>query len=172
MPLGGAFGTNIRYRARVPTTMSDVNALRGAEMSRDEMSAFLREQGIGTLSLAWDGDAYAVPISFGYADGPPRLYFDLVRFGDESRKVEYAERTTQACFVTYDARSRFDWRSVVAVGEIREVPESDREEMDEVMEDNAWFPSLFPPSEPMTGVRRSVLHVEEVTGRKGESRQG
>ena len=151
--------------------MAAVDTLRGAEMSRDEVSSFLREQGIGTLALAWGTSAYSVPISFGYADGPPRLYFDLIQFGDGSRKAQYADRTDEVCFVTYDPRSRFDWRSVVALGEIRDVPESDHDEMDEAMDDNAWFPSLFPPAEPMTGVRRCVMHVSDVTGRKGESRQ-
>lgn len=151
--------------------MSDVDQLEGATMTQAEVGSFLREQGIGLLALARNGNAYAVPISFGYTDGPRRLYFDLVRFGEESRKVEYADRTNQACFVAYDVESRFDWRSVIALGGVEEVPEEDRAEMDEVVADNAWFPSLFPPAEPMTGVRRCVMTVDEVTGRKGEARQ-
>ena len=38
-------------------------------MTDTEVDAFLREQGTGVLALAADGDAYAVPISFGYEAG-------------------------------------------------------------------------------------------------------
>lgn len=149
--------------------MGDVTDLHGTEMSERAIGSFLRGQGTGLLALASGSDAYAVPISFGYDDGPRRLYFDLVQFGEESRKVDYAADTTEACFVTYDVQSRFDWRSVIARGPLSDVPESDHEQMDVVMADNAWFPSLFPPTEPMTGVRRTVMRLQSVTGRVGES---
>lgn len=151
--------------------VTDINNLRGAGMDDREIATFLREQGVGLLALARANDAYAVPISFGYIDGPRRIYFDLVRFGEDSLKVDYADRTETACFVTYEVESRFDWRSVIAQGPIETVPEADRDEMEATMEDNAWFPSLFPPDDPMTGVRRAVMELREVTGRKGEARQ-
>lgn len=44
--------------------------------------------------------------------------------------------------------------------------------MDEIVAENAWFPSLFLPAEPTTGVTRSVIEVASMTGRRGEARQG
>lgn len=161
-------GGSLSRAACQPGFVSDVTESHGSRMSEREVARFLRSQGVGVLALASDGAAYAVPLSFGYADDPRRLYFEFVRFGDESRKIAAAEDTAEACFVTLDATSRFDWRSAVATGPLRTVPEDEREAMDAAMDDNGWFPSLFPPDEPMTGVRRLAMEPASVTGRKRE----
>ena len=144
--------------------------IRGLHMDRDEVDAFLAERGYGVLSLADGGTAYGVPVSFGY-DGESKLYLYLIQFGDDSRKLDFADATETACVVTFDVESRFRWRSVIVTGSLHPLPEDDVELMEEVMNDNAWFPSLFPPDDPMTAVRRLELHIEEVTGRKGEEFQ-
>lgn len=151
--------------------MARVTALEGTQMDDAELDEFLVEQGIGILSLAAEGDAYAVPISFGYDPAERRLYFDLIRFGDESRKIEWADRTQTACFSTFQVVSQFDWRSAIVTGELDGVDESEQSHMDDVMADNAWFPSLFPPDEPITGVRRCAMDADDATGRKGEAQQ-
>lgn len=139
-------------------------------MTDAEVESFLVERGVGVLALAADGDAYAVPISFGY-DGDEYLYFDLIKFGTESRKLDYLAETSTACVVTSAVSSQFDWRSVVAFGALEPVPEAEETTMKAVMEDNAWYPSLFPGSEQMTGVERYRLELDGVSGRKGEDRQ-
>ncbi|NIS32201.1 MAG: pyridoxamine 5'-phosphate oxidase family protein [Actinobacteria bacterium] len=144
--------------------------IRGLHMDRDEVDAFLADQGYGVLSLADGGSAYGVPVSFGY-DGESKLYLYLIQFGDDSRKLDYADETETACVVTFDVESRFRWRSAIVSGPLHTLPEDEVETMEEVMNDNAWFPSLFPPEDPMTAVRRLELRVEEVTGRKGEEYQ-
>jgi len=144
--------------------------LSGVEMSAGEIDEFLYEQGHGTLALADGGEAYAIPISFGY-DGEV-LYLSLLEFGEESEKVAFTETTEQACLTTYQATTRFDWQSVVVRGSMREVPDDEIESMDEVLDDNAWFPTIFPPSAPLTGVRHLALEPEEVSGRKGQTHQG
>ena len=144
--------------------------IRGLHMDRDEVDAFLADQGYGVLSLADGGSAYGVPVSFGY-DGESKLYLYLIQFGDGSRKLDYVEETDTACVVTFDVESRFRWRSAIVSGPLQPLPEDEVETMEEVMNDNAWFPSLFPPEDPMTAVRRLELHIEEVTGRKGEEYQ-
>lgn len=144
--------------------------LRGLHMDRDEVDAFLAERGYGVLSLA-DGDsAYGVPVSFGY-DGDSTLYLSLIQFGDSSRKLDYADATETACLVTVDVTDRFRWRSAIISGSLHPLPDGEIEAMEAVMDDNAWFPSLFPPEDPMTAVRRLELQIDEITGRKGEEFQ-
>jgi len=150
-------------------TADEAESLSGIEMSEAEIDRFLSEQGHGILSLADDNDAYGIPISFGY-DGD-LLYISLLKFGDVSQKIEYLEETDTACLTTYHASTRFDWKSVIVRGEFREVPEDDVEYMDSVLDENAWFPTIFPPSDPMTGVRHVALVPEEMSGRKGQAYQ-
>lgn len=59
--------------------------IEGVGMDDAEIETFLRERGIGVLSLASDAEAYGVPISFGY-DGDDRLCFVFLRVGERSRK--------------------------------------------------------------------------------------
>lgn len=139
--------------------------LHGIEMDDEEIDAYLRDRGTGVLALAVEGDSYAVPVSFGY-DGD-RLYFFLLRFGDESRKLDFAESTRTTSFVTYDFDDAHHWRSVVARGRLVKTPDEDAEAVEAVMNDNAEFANLFPFGEPMTEQVRYQLEVEELTGQKG-----
>jgi nitroimidazol reductase NimA-like FMN-containing flavoprotein (pyridoxamine 5'-phosphate oxidase superfamily) len=102
----------------------------------------------------------ACRVSFGY-DGDSTVYLYLIRFGDSSRKLDFADATETGCLVTFDVESRFRWRSVIVSGSFHELPEDEVEQMEEIMGDNAWFPSLFPPEDPMTAVRRLKLRIEE-----------
>ncbi|SDK03714.1 Nitroimidazol reductase NimA, pyridoxamine 5'-phosphate oxidase superfamily [Halovenus aranensis] len=151
------------------TTDETTETLGGIEMTETEIEQFLTEQGHGILALADDADAYGVPISFGY-DGE-WLYTSLLEFGDESQKLAYLDETDTACLTTYQVSTRFDWKSVVVRGTVRQVNEDDIEYMDDVLDENAWFPTIFPPSDPMTGVRHLALVPEEMTGRKGQAYQ-
>ncbi|WP_101296368.1 pyridoxamine 5'-phosphate oxidase family protein [Halegenticoccus soli] len=148
-------------------TASDVDRLAGNRMNEREAKAFLRERGTGVLSLADDGVAYGVPISFGY-DGDSRLYFAFVGFGERSKKSELSERTERASFVVYEANTPDDWRSVIVEGPIAEVERSDRPAAMEAFEDNAWYPSLFSEADPMQKLRIWGLRAESVSGLKGE----
>lgn len=148
-----------------------VEALRGIELTRDEIDRLPVEEGVGLLSLADDGVAYAVPISFGY-DGEDRPYFFAIRFGEKSRKAEFMERTDTATFVVYTVSSPTKWRSVLVTGEVGTVPESDHDAMEEVMYDDALAARLFPYDEPVTEVRRAELRGESVSDRKGMGYEG
>lgn len=70
--------------------------LRGVAMDETERDEFLREPGIGVLSLASEDVAYGFPISFGW-DGE-HLYFILLQFGEGSEKLDYAATTERATF--------------------------------------------------------------------------
>jgi hypothetical protein len=144
--------------------------LRGVAMDRAEIEAFLRERGTGTLSLADAGEAYGIPVSFGY-DGD-RLYFYLIRFGEESTKLDFAATTTRATFSTYSFVDGNDWRSVVVRGPIEEVPEDRLDAAEAAMSDNARFANLFPYGERMTAWPRYWLVPEEVTGQRSMGADG
>jgi nitroimidazol reductase NimA-like FMN-containing flavoprotein (pyridoxamine 5'-phosphate oxidase superfamily) len=150
--------------------MTDAAVFRGSGMTDHEIDTFLLEQGWGVLALADGGDAYAVPISFGY-DTEGYCYVDLIQFGTDSRKLDVAAETATACLTVSEVESQFDWRSVVVFGTLETLPEEAEPRMKEVMEDNAWYPSLFSGTEKMTSVERFRLEVDATTGRKGEQRQ-
>jgi nitroimidazol reductase NimA-like FMN-containing flavoprotein (pyridoxamine 5'-phosphate oxidase superfamily) len=145
----------------------DDEEVRGNEMTDEEIDGGLRDLGYGTLALAADDEAYGVPVSFGY-DGD-RLFMNLLRFGDESEKLAYCDRTEVACLTAYEVDSRYEWRSIVVRGTLHDV--DDVEYMEGVMDDNAWHPSLYANAitEPKTEAIRTELHITESSGRKGEA---
>jgi uncharacterized protein len=141
--------------------------IEGIGMDDAEIEAFLREQGIGVLSLASNGEAYGVPISFGY-DGEDRLYFVFLRVGERSRKEEFAGATERASLTVYDVDSKHVWRSVIANGRVRQVRDDEWDAVESAIDDNAWYPSLFSEAEPRQDFQGWVLEVEELTGQKSE----
>ncbi len=147
-------------------TDDEVSRVQGVEMDDTQVDRTLEELGHGTLSLSRDGEAYGVPVSFGY-DGE-RVFLYLLKFGEDSKKLAFGDATETASLTAYEMESKFDWRSVIVSGSLHDVPDDDVEHMESVMEDNAWFPTIFPPTEPITGSKRIMLEVEEATGRKGE----
>ncbi|MCL7417650.1 MAG: pyridoxamine 5'-phosphate oxidase family protein [Halalkalicoccus sp.] len=148
-------------------TTESFGEITGTEMEREEAEVFLRDQGVGVLSLANEGEAYGVPVSFGY-DGEDRLYFVFLRVGEESRKEAFAAATERASFTVYDVESKHAWRSVIASGRIREVDDDEWETVRDSIDDNAWYPSLFSEAEPMRDIQGWVLEIEEITGQKNE----
>ncbi|WP_218779062.1 pyridoxamine 5'-phosphate oxidase family protein, partial [Halobacterium hubeiense] len=115
--------------------------LRGVAMDETERDEFLRQRGIGVLSLANENVAYGMPVSFGW-DGDD-LYFILLQFGEDSEKLDYAATTERATFSTYNFEDEHHWRSVVARGPLEEVSDDDTDDVTETMFENAQFASLF-----------------------------
>lgn len=147
--------------------MPDIETeLRGTWMDDHEIDQTLKEIGYGTMALTRDDEAYGVPVSFGY-DGD-RLFLYLFQFGRESKKLGYSEHTHRASLTVLDVESRTEWRSVIVTGTLREVDDDEIDYVEAVIDDNAWFPTFFPPDSPVTGVQWSELQLEGVTGRKGE----
>lgn len=131
-----------------------------------ESQARLVDLGSGTLALARHSRPYGVPVSFGY-DGD-RLFLYFFQFGNSSKKIDFSEQTEQACLTAFHTDSASDWRSVIVDGTLTEVTDEKTEYVDDVMTENAWFPSMFPPTAPLTAVRRIELLIDNATGRKGE----
>jgi nitroimidazol reductase NimA-like FMN-containing flavoprotein (pyridoxamine 5'-phosphate oxidase superfamily) len=145
---------------------SDFAAIQGIEMSDESIDEFLRERGVGVLSLASEGEAYGVPVSFGY-DGD-NLYFVYLRVGEASRKEEFTDRTERASFNAFEVRDKHRWRSVVVSGLIRPAADDEWGALVSAMEDNAWFPSLFSEAEPMRDILGFVLEIDAATGLRSD----
>lgn len=143
-----------------------IKQLSGIAMDQGEINQFLTDRGTGVLSLSDNGDSYAVPISFGF-DGSDALYFFLLKFGEESLKLQFAESTREACFVTYQVETKHKWKSVVIRGPLEITSNEDHEQIEKIITDNAWFPSLFPFSEPLKQQYGFRMELQHVSGQKG-----
>lgn len=137
-------------------------AVQGMEMDAAEAESLLHEEGYGILSLAADGEAYGVPLSFGY-DGEA-VYFIYIRGSENSKKTRFARATDRASFLVYRVTGKHDWESVVVTGALEEVTDDEWPTLVDAIDDNAWFPSLFSQSEPMDDFVGWRLVVEEISG--------
>lgn len=139
----------------------------GESMDPAAVDRFLEEQGVGVLSLADDGDAYGIPLSYGYDADSRTLYFVLLRTGEQGRKEDYLETTDLATFTVHWVASPGEWRSVVARGPMRPVADEEQQRAVEAVDTNAWYPSLFRESRPMRGIAGWALEIEELNGLRG-----
>ncbi|KAB1192460.1 pyridoxamine 5'-phosphate oxidase family protein [Haloferax sp. MBLA0076] len=133
-------------------------------MSADEIDQLLVERGVGVLSLADDSVAYGIPLSFGYDAEMNRLYFVFLRPGETSRKVDFAEQTSRASFTVWDCPSRYEWKSVVVEGELHPIADDEWSRVNDVLADNAWYPSLFSETEPMQDMLGWELRIDHRSG--------
>jgi uncharacterized protein len=62
-------------------------------ISREEIEAILRRENSGVLGMAVDDRPYAIPITYGYADG--RIIFHCALNG---QKLDYIRRNPKVCF--------------------------------------------------------------------------
>ncbi|MFC4357661.1 pyridoxamine 5'-phosphate oxidase family protein [Halobium salinum] len=131
-------------------------------MSDREIEDALREGEVGVLSLATDGDAYAIPVAYHYAD---RTVFFRLGEHDGSEKMQFVESTDEACFVHYDYESEMESTSIMVRGPLTRVP--DAEAPDRVDIDDAYV-SLRVFGEPIEELEPRLyrLDVAEWSGRK------
>ena len=141
---------------------TDPRRVRGGRMTDTEVDAFLREQGTGVLALAADGDAYAVPISFGYEAG--RAVFAYWQFGPGSTKEAYTAATDRACLTVYDVASAGEWRSALARGPLRALSAEEWAGLGGLLDDNAWSPDFSGVRERRLSIVGYELRIEEATG--------
>lgn len=141
--------------------------LAGIGMDEKAINAFLREEGVGVLSLTDGHEAYGVPVSFGY-DGEDNCYFVFLRVGEQSKKEGFAEQTDRASLTVYDVRSKHVWTSVIVSGSLHEIADDEWSDLETAIEDNAWYPSLFSEAEPMRDIQGWKLQIDEVTGQRSE----
>ena len=94
-----------------------------AEMTPEEIDAFLGSHETGVLSLARADTPYAIPISYGYDATDRRFYMRLVST-PESEKRQFLASSPEARLVIYDEEGLTYW-SVVAVGTLESISPSD-----------------------------------------------
>lgn len=144
--------------------METFPGIQGNEMDDETARQFLHDQGFGVLSLADDGVAYGIPISYGYDMESECLYFVFLRPGEKSQKERFSEATERASFLVFDVPSRDEWRTVIAAGTLRAVDDDEWPAVRDALDDNAWFPTLFAESEPMRDILGWALEVDDVSG--------
>ena len=137
-------------------------------MSEAEVESRLRSVGHGVLSLAGDGDSYAVPLYHHYEDGT--LFF---RLGEtpNNRKSQFIESTDTATYVVYETEETGDpaekrgW-SIVARGPIERVPE-DHPTADVRAINERFAPiRIFDEAHDEVELTLYELRIEEVGGRR------
>lgn len=112
--------------------MEDIEYVYTRGMSDSELTERLAGTNTGVLSLAIDGDAYAIPLAHHYEDDHLYLRLGLT---EDSKKRRFIEETTTATYVVYeDSGSGGSWDpdswSVIATGRIVELPATDEAEYD------------------------------------------
>jgi nitroimidazol reductase NimA-like FMN-containing flavoprotein (pyridoxamine 5'-phosphate oxidase superfamily) len=138
-------------------------------MDDAELESSLERSQTGVLSLADEGDAYAVPVAHFY-DGE-HLYFRLGRTPD-SRKWEAIAATDTATYVLFGreetaaARDLESW-SVLVRGALRELPPEEAERFDAATI-NEHFPAIRVFDEAIEDVEVVILElaIESATGRE------
>ncbi|MEE6210276.1 pyridoxamine 5'-phosphate oxidase family protein [Salarchaeum sp. III] len=137
------------------------------QLSDDEVDAFLREHGVGVLSLADGGDAYGLPISYGY-DGGDRII--CLQFADApwSRKRDFVRTTRTASFTVFEMTERLEATSVVAQGPLSPVENEEEPRAFNALADNAVFTALDEAGVPIeeADLRLFWLEPETLTGRR------
>lgn len=134
-------------------------------LTDEEVRNILREGQYGHLGLCEDGNAYVIPMSYGYAGDV--LYFH----GSHGLKTEYVEATDRACFSIDNVRSPEEWVSVLAFGRVTRVTE----ERERLAAMDALMERPDPPAWGAGEAKRSgdskvaeeyyKLEIDEVTGR-------
>ncbi|MFY4811210.1 pyridoxamine 5'-phosphate oxidase family protein [Haloarcula sp. AONF1] len=120
-----------------------IDTLKAAGLTRmddSNIAAFLSNQRVGVLGLPTENGPYMIPLSFGY-DGDRSLYFTFIG-GSASRKQQLTEAAENAAVLVYKVESMFHWESVLLQGGIEAVPESEWDDLADVL-DTAWRPELF-----------------------------
>ncbi|MCT9095558.1 pyridoxamine 5'-phosphate oxidase family protein [Haloarchaeobius sp. HME9146] len=130
-------------------------------MEPDEVERRLTEQGHGTLALADEGDAYAIPISYHYDAEDERI---LVRLAEHegSDKMHYAETTTTATLVLYGSPESDESWSIVVRGGLTPADDLTDAEINELYQPIRVFGEDVAELEPTFW----ALHPDEITGRR------
>ncbi len=95
------------------------------EMSDAEIDRFLGEHETGVLSLARDGEPYAIPISYGYDDENRQFYLRLVSKPDSTKRT-FLDSSPNAHIVVYNESDDGEtYWSVVASGILEDISPED-----------------------------------------------
>jgi nitroimidazol reductase NimA-like FMN-containing flavoprotein (pyridoxamine 5'-phosphate oxidase superfamily) len=144
-------------------TVDELSEYGLVRMDAGEIRGFLSSHSVGVLGLPTEDAPSMRPMSFWF-DGESRLYL-LYVLGSSSRKEALSDRTDVARFLVYSAETMFNWRSVLLTGTLSEVPESEREAVQDAM-DILWRPDLFEKASSSLNTKLYRFEIEEQTGIK------
>ncbi len=133
------------------------------EMSDEDIHNSLVNEGHGVLGLPTKDAPYLLPMSFGF-NGQSTLYFSYF-VGEESRKEDLAEQADVASFLVYSPDSVFYWKSVLLIGTLSKVPESEWDAHQDAL-DNAWHLDLFEKGTTAGHIKLYQFEIMEQSGLK------
>lgn len=153
-------------------------AVREFVETREEMECVLREENVGYLGLAADGQPYVVPLSYAYVDGCILFHCALT-----GRKLDAIRANPQVCFTVGRQTGQVERHrnsdpchvesdSVICTGVARIV--EDLEERQRVL--NSFNRCLRPEAEPITREEAEScgaveIRINEMTGRRERGRK-
>ena len=121
-------------------TVDELDAFGMRQMDGDDIERTLSKESVGVLGVPTGGAPMLRPLSYWY-DGEDALYFVYVLGGDSEKKT-LSDRAEAAQFLVYHVDAPFNWRSVLVTGRLKEVPEAERDALEERL-DISWRPDLF-----------------------------
>jgi len=135
-------------------------------MNDEEIDAFLSNRRWGVLGLPTEEVPYLLPLSYGF-DGGDRLYFTYLR-GPDSQKATLSERAETAAFLVFAVDTLYNWESVLLEGQLTTVPESEWDNLADVLDD-VWRPDVL---ESAVDVGDIDVYELSINGRNGIKHQG
>lgn len=138
----------------------------GTALEQSDIDGFLKDHGLGVLSLADADQAYAIPIAFAYDGEQNRCFFRFI-MGEDSRKRDFVATTDRASLAVYEWKTQNQWTSVVMNGPIRPVAESELTVAASLFSDIGEEAALKTFNRPITEYDTAWYNLEpdEITGR-------
>lgn len=140
-------------------------------LSDSEIDSFLGRHETGVISLAREGECYAIPISYGYDSEHRRFYLRLVS-NPESEKRKFLKSTPHTRLVVYEEDDPI-YTSVVATGSLSQISRDELtvEHIKQYGQAKRPLFEIWGDSLPALNVRLYRLDPDELSGRRAEMRR-
>ncbi|MEF8783857.1 MAG: pyridoxamine 5'-phosphate oxidase family protein [Haloarculaceae archaeon] len=137
-------------------------------LSDGEIDSFLGRHETGVLSLAREGEPYAVPISYGY-DAEKHLFYLRLVSNPDSEKRKFLASASDARLVVYEEDDPV-YSSVVVIGILEEISRDELtvEHLEQYGEAKRPLFEMWGDSLPEINVRLYQLDPDELSGRRAE----
>jgi Predicted flavin-nucleotide-binding protein len=137
-------------------------------LSEEEIDSLLGRHETGVISLAREGEPYAVPISYGF-DAEQRVFYLRLVSTPESEKRKFLSSTPHTRFVVYEEDAPL-YSSVVATGTLSEISREELtvEHVEQYGEAKRPLFEIWGDSLPDLNVRLYRFDPEDMSGRRAE----